>query len=126
MSRALIYGLAILVAAYVPWFVALELALYWPLVIWSAPFVAAALVSYLAPRRKLLLGFSMTIPAVLVPLAFNFLYQLRSDNVDFAGFDGAAYLAFIIWPFTLLLCAGGALIGWMASSRLHKASRPSA
>ena len=125
MARSLIYGLAILVAAYVLWFVALELELYWPLVIWSAPFVAAALVSYLAPKRKLLLGSSITIPAVLVPLAFNFLYQLHSDNVDFRGFDGAAYLAFIIWPFTLLLCAGGALIGWIASNRL-KASRPSA
>jgi hypothetical protein len=125
MSRALIYGLAILVAANALWFVALELELYWPLIIWSAPFVAAALVSYVAPKRKLLLGASMTIPAVLLPLAFNGLYQLCAKPVDFAGLDGAMSLATMITPFTLLLCAGGALIGWMVSSRLHKTSRPS-
>lgn len=126
MSRALIYGLAILVTAYVLWLVALELELYWPLIVWSAPFVAAALVSYMAPKRKLLLGASMTIPAVLLPLADNGLHQLRGKPVDLAGLDGAMNLAIIITPFALLLCAGGALIGWMASNRLHKASRPSA
>ena len=126
MSRALIYGLEILVAASALWLVALELALYWPLIIWSAPFVSAALVSYLAPKHKLVLGASMTIPAVLLPLAFNGLHQLRGKPVDLAGLDGAMNLAIMIAPFALLLCAGGALIGWMASNRLHKASRPSA
>ncbi len=119
MSRAVTCGLAIVVAANVLWFVALELELYWPLIVWSAPFVAA-LVSYLAPRRKLVLGLSMIIPTVLSALPFNGLYQLRGNPVDFPGLDGAMSLAAIITPFTLLLCGGGALVGWMACSRLHK------
>lgn len=130
MSRALIFGLAILVAVNVLWFVAQELELFSPrlaLVVWAAPLAAAALVSYFAPRRKLVLGALMTIPSVLSPLVFHGLYQLRGNKVDFPGFDGAVNLAVIITPFTLLLCGGGALIGWMASNRLrkHKASRPS-
>jgi|SRR5687768_9544676 hypothetical protein len=127
MFRALICGVAILVAASVLWFVGLKLETFQPalaLFIWAAPFASAAIVSYLAPKRKLLLGLSMTIPSVLSPLAFHALYQLRGNPVDFPGLDGAMSLAAIITPFTLLLCGGGALIGWMVSRRAHKTSQP--
>lgn len=127
MARALLWGLGILVAVSVLWFVALEFELYWSVlafVIWASPFAAAALVAYLAPRHQLLLGLSMTIPAVLLPLAFHGLYQLRGNQADFPGLDGAVNLAVMITPFTLLLCAGGSLAGMIAARRLRKARQP--
>ena len=129
MTRALLWGLAILAAANLLWFAALQLEQYWSMlafVVWASPFAAAAFVSYLAPRRKLLLGLSMTVPAVLSPLVFHGLYQLRRTPVDFPGLDGAMILASILTPFALLLCAGGALVGMIAARRLRKAARPGA
>jgi hypothetical protein len=129
MARALVCGLAILVAVNLLWFIALQFERYWTVlafVIWASPFASSALASYLAPRHKLVLGLSMTIPAVLSPLAFHGLYQLRAAKVDFPGLDGAMSLAAIITPFALLLCAGGALAGMIVARRLRKATPPRA
>ncbi|WP_242395253.1 hypothetical protein [Anaeromyxobacter oryzisoli] len=94
-----------------------------------SPLVASLVASFIAPKRKVLLGTVMVVPATLAVLAVNTLYQVLGRPVDFVGPSGARILAGITVAWNLPACFVMALVGaglakwWTSRSRAHASER---
>ena len=108
MFKAWSIGIVILVVAYVAWFASLQIDKYAELLIlflWLSPFIAAFVSSYLGPSKKILLGASMAVPASILTVVFNSIYQLMGNSVDYPGIKGGLIL------FTTTLIYAGIISG---------------
>ena len=120
MIRAYAAGVVVLLITHGAWLVSIQSALYSTallLVLWVSPVVASALVAYLAPQNKILLGTSIAVPAVLFATAINFIYQVSGHEVDFPGFRGSVILALIMLAADDVLSAIGAALGYFLSRK---------
>jgi hypothetical protein len=127
MIRALIAGLAVLLAADGAWLIAIQtsnvsefLILLW----WLSPPFAAFVSAYLAPHRKILLGTSLAIPAAILVGLLNTAYQMFGHAVDFPGPRGALILVTTSLVFNVMLCAVGGVVGYVVSTRQQKRAQP--
>ena len=77
------------------------------LVQWGAPLLAAFLAAHLAPERKILAGMSMVLPATVLTVALNSLYQALGHRVDFPGLQGAAIATVFSLVWNTVLCGLG-------------------
>jgi len=120
MTKALVAGFGILLAAYALWFIALQNSQYTELnvlILWASPLVAAIVSAFLAPNKKLLLGISMSFPAAIFAVVLNYVYQMQGNPVDFPGGRGAMILFATTMIYSAILCGIGAVIGKALSIR---------
>jgi len=131
--RAYLGGLAVLSFAYGAWFVAVRFGgtylfgvrigeireIYYGLVLflWLSPALAAFLVSYFSPQKKMLLGMSMAFVAAIYAIVINTVPQLLGDAVDFPGIQGAVILFTITSVYSGVGCAAGGFCGYMLAKR---------
>jgi hypothetical protein len=120
MTKALMVGIGLLIAAYALWFITLQIEQYSEfnvLILWASPFIAALVSAYLAPRKKLLLGISMVLPTAILGVTLNYIDQAQGNPVDFPGSSGALILFTTTLLYSAILCSVGAVIGRALSNR---------
>jgi hypothetical protein len=83
------------------------------LVQWGAPLVAAFLAAHLAPERRMVAGMSMVLPATLLTVAMNSLYQSLGHHVDFPGLQGAVIATILSLIWNTILCVLGTVAGYL-------------
>jgi len=123
MSKAWAAGIGVLAVACGTWFLLLRLEVYSPAVaigLWFSPMVAGFTASCLAPRRKILVGTCMALPAALFAALLNLLPQYAGQAVDFPGLEGG----FILFALTLIgstvLSALGGYLAYLLTTRRKK------
>jgi len=84
---------------------------------WLSPAVAALVVSYFSPGRKILLAMSMAIVAAVFAVSVNGVGQLLGDHVDFSGLQGAIILFTVTMAYSGIGCAVGSLCGYFLSRK---------
>ena len=107
-------GVVVLATPFAVWVGVLEFGRFseWALyLLWLAPLFAAFVTSFLAPSRKFFLGASMAIPAALISLAINLIFQAGDRAVDFPFFKGGWILFLATLSFAVVLSVIGALLG---------------
>jgi hypothetical protein len=127
MSRSLpklwAVGALIIFIAQVAWFLSLgteSFSQVFFILLWGSSGIAAFLVSFLSPRRKLLLGFSLLMPAATLIAILNYLYQLTGHTSDFPGLRGAVLLFVIALGWNAVTCGIGTLAGYILSRRTER------
>lgn len=118
MAKAWTVGLSVLIAAVAIWAVLLELEIFsqsMAVILWLSPGVAAFAAAHLAPSRKFLLGASMGIPAAILVVAFNAVWQLRGHAVDFPVVGGAAIIFMLTLAYATVVASVGASVGYFLS-----------
>lgn len=120
MSKAWAAGIGVLAVACGAWFLLLTLEIYFEAALtglWFSPMLAGFAASYLAPRRKILVGTCMALPAALFAALLNQLSQYSGQAVDFPGLEGG----FILFALTLIgstvLSALGAFLAYLLATR---------
>ena len=118
--RAWLAGVMVLVVANGAWFVSLQAhkfssSLIW--LLWISPLIAAFVSAYLSPRKKILLGISLAIPAAVLAVALNVTYELLGNAVDFPGVRGGTILFVITLGYSAMLCALGGGAGYYLAKR---------
>ncbi len=120
MVRAWAVGFVILLTVDVMVVIATIIEVY-PRVLWLllqiSPFVAAFISAYLSPRKKVLVGTSMAIPAAILGVVVTFLYQLFGKAVDFPGLKGGLILLEVSIIYGLILCVLGGTLGYLITRK---------
>lgn len=121
MTRAFLCGLAALLAFDTLWIVSVDLGRYPAIVLlflYGGPFLASAMTAYLAPRRRILLGTWVTLPAAFLMIALPAIYGAIGGHVDSVGTLGNVILFLWYLFYTFPICAFGSAFGtWMANRR---------
>jgi hypothetical protein len=127
MSRSLpriwAVGALIIFIAQVAWFLSLgteSFSQVFFILLWGSSGIAAFLVSFLSPRRKLLLGLSLIVPAAILIAILNHLYQLTGHTSDFSGLRGAVLLFVVALAWNAATCGVGAVAGYMLSRHAER------
>jgi len=123
MIRAWALGIVILLVSDGVWLFALQSAVFSGellILMQSSPFIAASTSAYLAPRKKIYLAISLAIPAALLILVMNFIYQIYGKGVDFPGLRGGLILFTITLIYSGVLCVLGGSAGYFLSKRKGK------
>jgi hypothetical protein len=81
-----------------------------------SPFVAAFIVSYLAPKKQIILGMAIILPAVIFGGFFKFVCWFLDIPVDYFGFSGEIIVVILYCIAYAPICFVGALLGYF----LHK------
>lgn len=123
MIRAWVIGFMILLAVVMMVVIATLIEVY-PrallLLLQISPFVAAFVSAYLAPRKKIILGTSMAIPAAILSVAVTFAYQLFGKDVDFPGLRGGLILFTVTITYSCILCLLGSIAGNFLSKKRQR------
>ena len=83
------------------------------------PAVAAFVVGYLAPHRKIILGTSMALPAAIFYSVINFMYQAFGHAVDFSGVAEGIILFIVLLITYGVYCGIGAALGAVGDYLVH-------
>jgi len=121
-AKAWTVGLAILVAANGVWFFSLQASAFSELLVWLlwlSPVLAALATSYLSPRKKMLLGISMAIPAAVLAVVLNIVYESLGNAVDFSGSRGALTLFAITLAYSGVGSTIGSFVGYILAKKLR-------
>jgi hypothetical protein len=121
--KACCLGIVVLIITNTVWFSFLQIEKYSEvliLLLWTSPFVAGFLVSYLAPSKNLFLGTLMAIIAAILVVTFNSVYQILGNTVDFPGFRGGAILFAMTLVSASIFAIPGSIIGTFLSKRKSK------
>lgn len=121
--KAWLWGVGVLVTFNGGWLLALQSEVFSSvllLVSQVSPFVAAAVSAYLAPRKKVVIGFSMAFPATFMVVAVTSIYQLFGKPVDFPGVRGGLILFEITLIYTCIICLAGGALGDFIAKRKHQ------
>ncbi len=121
--KAWLIGTGIITIAYAAWFIILQASQYSEVLIillWLSPLVAALVSTYLAPRRKVLLGMSMVISTAVLAVTFNLVYQWLGNAVDFPGMQGGLILFTTTLVYSCILCGLGSMGGLLLSKKFQK------
>lgn len=118
--RAWLVGVAVLIVANGGWFVSLHAhkfseTLVW--LLWVSPLIAAFVSAYLSPRKKILLGVSLAIPAATLIVVLNTIYELLGNAVDFPGVRGGTILFVVTLGYSVVLCALGGGAGYYLTKK---------
>jgi len=128
MSRSLptiwAIGVLVIAAAQVAWFLLLQTETYsqiFFILLWSSPGIAALIVSFLSPRRKVLMGFSLLLPASILIAILDHIHELAGQLSDFPGLHGAWLLFAIALAWNAVTCGIGTTAGYLLSrGRQHQ------
>lgn len=114
VTTTTLIGIAVLVLANVLWLgMAWETKFYESLrvVLLFFPSLAALLVAYLAPRRKILVGISMAVWGALIGTIATSIYDHLGVPVDHIG--GPFSLFLILLAYQLAFCTVGSIAGYL-------------
>lgn len=120
MLKAWVLGIVILLIINGAWLIALQAEMFSGalLLVWQiSPFVAALVSAYIAPRKKVILGTSMAVPAALIVVSITYAYQLFGKPTDFPGFKGGLILFAITLLYSSILCALGGALGYFITKK---------
>ena len=123
MVRAWVIGVALLLAADGVWFMAVQSTkfagalafLVW--LLWLSPLVAAFVSALIAPRKKVLVGMSLAVPAVILIGLLNVVHQLLGNEVDFPGLQGGLTLLKVEMAVNVILCSIGGVTGYFVTRK---------
>jgi len=110
--KALGLGAVVLLTANIAWLISLQCHIYSIALMymqWLAPVFAALLTSYQSPRKKILLGLSMMVPATVFGTAIVAFY---GDASDFPTIRGLVNFFWISIVSNTFLTALGACFGY--------------
>jgi hypothetical protein len=113
-------GVGVLVAAYATWFTFLQVSEFsesMMLVLWLSPLIAAFVSSYIGPSKKVLLGSSMAVPAAILAVVLNLVYQFLDRAVDLPGLQGGLIIFFITLIYAGILSVIGGFMGYFLSRK---------
>ena len=85
------------------------------LVMWESLVIAGFVTAAMAANRKLLLATLLVIPAAVIFVAENVLWQLAGKPADHFGVKGAIIVFLMSVPFGAVLCALGGAVGWFVT-----------
>jgi hypothetical protein len=123
MMRAWIYGFFVLFFIFGAWFLTLQLDIFSKellVLVHISPFLAGLLSSYQAPRKSIFLGSSLAIPALILILLVNCIYQWIGKSVDFPNLKGSLQPFMIIFVYEAILCFLGSIVGYEMAKRIIK------
>jgi hypothetical protein len=109
-----VVGVAIIAATQIGWFVFLRtqsFSQFAYVFLWASSGIAAVVVSFLAPRRKVTMGLSLLVPAAAFITALNYAYQLLGHGSDFPRMRGALLLFAMALLWNAITCGIGTAIG---------------
>ena len=116
MKKALLIGITILAVPHMLWLLGAltgSASSAFGLLIWASATIAGAVVSYLAPSKKLVAGGLMCIPAAALAALTNAISEASGHAVDFSGVQGAFLVLGMSLAVSLVLCSIGALGSWL-------------
>ena len=120
MKKAWFIGVSIILVANITWFLALQKKEYSEIlfaILWGSPLVAAFIVAYLSPFKKMANSLSMSIPMAIIAVVFNGVYQLLGNTVDFPGIQGGLILFGTTLLYSLILCGLGGFLGYVSARK---------
>jgi hypothetical protein len=82
---------------------------------WGALVVAGFVTAVLAADRKLLLATLLVVPAAVIFVVENALWQLAGKPADHIGVKGAIIVLLMSVPFGAVLCSLGGVVGWIVT-----------
>jgi hypothetical protein len=116
-------GVAVIAVAQVGWFLLLGTKSFSQalvILLWASSGIAALMVSYLSPSRKILMGLSLTVPAAVLIALLNYGYQLIGHTSDFPGARGAAILFTVALAWNAVICGLGAAAGYFLARAIKR------
>jgi len=119
-TRAFFSGIGVLAAAYAFWYLLLQMksfSLVAMTFLWLSPLIAALVASYLAPRRKVLLGALMAFPAAILAVLLNSVVELFGRAVDLPGVTGGLTTFILTLAYASVLSVIGGLAGHLLSRK---------
>ena len=81
--------------------------------IWASLLIAGFVAAAMAESRKLLTAVLLVLPAAILFMLENWLWQLTGEPADHFGVQGSIVVLLMSLPFGALLCAVGGLFGWL-------------
>lgn len=114
MTRAFLYGLAVLLSLHTLWLGSLVFVPSQAIFLLSSyggPFIAALVTAYVAPRDGTFMGTMMAWPATLAKLAVFWAYEATGGHVDAVGLTGALIVILFSLSIATFICLAGAFLG---------------
>lgn len=111
-------GFAIIATAQIAWFLSLSTQTFSQILfalLWASSGIAAFIVSFLSPRRKVAMGLSLAVPAAALIALLNYIDQLIGHPSDFPGLRGAILLFAIALAWNAVICGVGTATGYLLS-----------
>lgn len=88
---------------------------------WATVPLASAAAALLAPPPKLLMGTAMALPAVVLFPILNLVHEWLGRESEYSGLVGAAWIAVLTLPLSLILgllgSAMGSAVAWLLGQR---------
>ena len=81
--------------------------------IWASLLIAGFVAAAMAESRKLLVAVLLVLPAAILFILENWLWQLAGKPADHFGVKGSIIVLLMSLPFGALLCAVGGFFGWL-------------
>ena len=121
MTRAFLYGSALLLPFGAIWLVVIGFALpraLSTLALYGGPFFAAAVTSFAAPRHPIPLGMSIAVPSTILTIALPSLLGAFGGPIDRLDSIGMAIFSLTSLFRSFILCGLGSMLGsWLAKFR---------
>jgi hypothetical protein len=127
MTRSLpkiwVAGVAVIALAQVAWFVLLGMQRFSQtlfVLLWVSSGIAALMVAYFSPRRKIVMGLSLSVPTAVLIAVLNYGYQLTGHASDFPGIRGAVILLTMEFAWNAVICGIGAAAGYFLARAIKR------
>jgi hypothetical protein len=123
MVKAFTFGILTLIVINGIWFLALETAFFsgaLSISIQVAPFLAAFITAIIAPWKKVHFALLMALPASLIAVVINIIYQALGRVIDFPGLKGGLIFFIINFLYNVVLCLLGGVLGYLLSKKFRK------
>jgi hypothetical protein len=85
-----------------------------------SPFIASLITSYFAPKKQLVLGITMVIPAITLGIFLKFTYWFLDIPIDYFGFKGEFIVASLYFAIYIPICFVGSLLGYFLYKYMHR------
>lgn len=127
MTRAILLGLAVLLAIDVLW---LGLLMYWPspanfrIAGYGGSFLAALITAYLAPHDRIFVGTMIALPAALFTKAVYVAFEATGGHVDSVGLSGGLIVFMFSLSIYTCICGVGGVLGSLLASLRSRIGRP--
>lgn len=83
--------------------------------IWASLLVAGFVAAAMAESTKVLVAVLLVLPAAILFVLENWLWQLAGKPADHFGVKGSIVVLLMSVPFGALLCAVGGFVGWFVT-----------
>jgi hypothetical protein len=122
--RAWGIGFGILFAVDIIWFISMQFKMFTMVFYYVGqivPIVAAGISAHFAPRKKVLIGMSMAIPATIIMISLAVISQAFGNDIDFEGLNinDRMIITLITFIYSIIICTLGTVGGLVSAGRAH-------